>query len=481
MMKSISPLIRELYNSNDFNDITLMVENETYRCHKFVIATYDPFLAEILHTVDFEDEVVIHMIDSKKVDVENFINNAYGVSDVRDVSNEKLDTSDELREIQFKDEEDNFDHMDSDLNETFESIDCEEDAEELYDPVKNKCQICGKFTKNVRRHIASNHTEKLSEYDKVTKDRRPRKYPKKCEFCSRIVMDSYKYRRHLKSHKELTEDVIEKVLGINQGDTQRKVNEISKKSEYPKKCEFCPQMSPDNYHYQRHRKVCKFWVKTGSDDSTLPFFCEECGKHFGTSKALKSHQNDHKNEFRCDVDSCQESFRSSTLHRKHLMYSHGIILNKPKKEEKDKELCTLCGKYFVDLKQHVRVIHDEKENERVLCNICGKDLKKISLPNHMKIEHSGIKIECPSCDKTFNSRMAMNRHFMNLHVADSEKKWQCQICGKGFQDSKLFETHQNIHKNIKPFSCPHCNSSFTDKSNLYQHIRKTHRDLNHSQ
>merc|ERR1712243_391115 len=100
---------------------------------------------------------------------------------------------------------------------------------------------------------------------------------------------------------------------------------------------------------------CKYFVATGSDKSNLPFFCEECGKHFGTSKALKCHQIDHKNEFRCNMNSCRESFLSSTLHREHMLYAHGIVINKLKKEGNEKELCTLCGKSYTDLKQHLRL------------------------------------------------------------------------------------------------------------------------------
>jgi len=297
--------VLELCQNPEYQDVTIICDGGKCKINSFLLASVFPIVKDILKPCS--EEMFISLPDIVCDQLSNFFNSIL-------LRKTELKVPGQIFEL-LSNSTLKYEEIADDGYEN-ENLDCHKDlridgdsfdgkgAGELYKPVKIKliasrnkqCNVCGIKTINLRRHIASKHKEQLSEYDKMTKVKgQARKYPKKCEFCPKIVIDSYKYHRHLKTHKELTVDVIENIL---QNISHRNVTKAGKKRKYPKKCEFCPQMSPDSYKFERHRKSCKYFVATESDDSLLSLFCEECGKRFDTSKALKCHQIYHKSELR---------------------------------------------------------------------------------------------------------------------------------------------------------------------------------------
>lgn len=53
----------------------------------------------------------------------------------------------------------------------------------------------------------------------------------------------------------------------------------------------------------------------------------------------------------------------------------------------------------------------------------------------------------------------------------------CLFCAKTFSQSKLLESHMNVHTRERPFECPHCDESFSFPAVLWVHER---RHLGHS-
>ena len=71
----------------------------------------------------------------------------------------------------------------------------------------------------------------------------------------------------------------------------------------------------------------------------------------------------------------------------------------------------------------------------------------------------------------------MNRHTRQWHPSDFDKKWECEYCGKGFIDKKVFECHVNIHLQVKPHKCRRgCELGFADPANRNQHKKRVHKD-----
>ena len=53
----------------------------------------------------------------------------------------------------------------------------------------------------------------------------------------------------------------------------------------------------------------------------------------------------------------------------------------------------------------------------------------------------------------------------------SEKKHQCNVCGKVFVHANELKRHILIHTGEKPYMCTVCDKRFTESSNLTRHIR----------
>ncbi|KAF8491765.1 hypothetical protein JB92DRAFT_2752695, partial [Gautieria morchelliformis] len=55
-------------------------------------------------------------------------------------------------------------------------------------------------------------------------------------------------------------------------------------------------------------------------------------------------------------------------------------------------------------------------------------------------------------------------------------RYACARCGKRFGRPSSLKTHEVVHSDEKPFTCPHpgCLKTFTVASNMRRHFRKTH-------
>ena len=63
----------------------------------------------------------------------------------------------------------------------------------------------------------------------------------------------------------------------------------------------------------------------------------------------------------------------------------------------------------------------------------------------------------------------MGRHIRSAHTANDEKKFKCDICGKGFAFRQNFEEHKNVHTGENPFKCKFCSACFASKGTHAMH------------
>ena len=161
------------------------------------------------------------------------------------------------------------------------------------------------------------------------------------------------------------------------------------------------------------------------------------------------------------------------VHRRKVHKKRGHLKRKTEKKENKEIVCAECGKVCnsrAHYRQHL-VIHSDSE---FVCEICSHVSKTIgSLSKHRDI-HSTEQIPCKDCGKIFKSAYNLYRHSLNLHTTNSERKYQCDKCEKGFLIKQIYEDHLNIHRGIKPYSCDICDTKFGNLSNKLHHIKYVH-------
>ena len=224
-------------------------------------------------------------------------------------------------------------------------------------------------------------------------------------------------------------------------------------------------------------------------NKTCVFQCSICDskfqKRYNLFLHLKSiHQEEIKNNLASDIkpevksdcedQSCMEKY--GRFEGKKLWCTKCIELSLvPKsrrtkheymKKETSGKLCPECGKVLKkgSLKFHLDSVH---YGTKKICPHCAKELpSERSLKDHIKKVHE--KIPCAQCGGLYGSSV-MGRHIRSAHTANDEKKFKCDICGKGFAFRQNFEEHKNVHTGEKPFKCKFCSACFASKGTHAMH------------
>ena len=96
------------------------------------------------------------------------------------------------------------------------------------------------------------------------------------------------------------------------------------------------------------------------------------------------------------------------------------------------------------------------------------------MKQHNIAVHEGKKpYECPSCNRSFSEKKSLNKHILSVHKG--QKPYDCQICNARFsEDSKLRRHVKSIHEGNNSYECESCNSCFSKIGNLKNHIARFH-------
>ena len=281
------------------------------------------------------------------------------------------------------------------------------------------CSYCGVQNKQMSRHVATVHPDKVDEYGAFSRrssGHGPRIWPKKCEFCEKRLASKWHYEKHLKTHS-------------------------------------------------------KHLVAEGD------LFCDKCGEGpFLAKSLLSAHIESHKKDLPCPEDGCNATLNGQVKLREHLLFEHKIIKKRERGIHTGQHLCLYCGKKFTTesyLKHHVKHVHGEGKDKYV-CQVCGKKcLTKTAHRNHGAL-HLPPTIPCPECTKCFHTMTYLKKHISSQHTPDDQKEYQCSVCPKGFMTKDALEGHMNWHLNLKPYQCTLCANSYADRSNCLAHERKSH-------
>lgn len=135
--------------------------------------------------------------------------------------------------------------------------------------------------------------------------------------------------------------------------------------------------------------------------------CEQCDKSY-FPKRLKEHVRSVRMPANLNCDSCEKSFPTKSR-----LVSHKTQRHQPKDYNFS---CTICGKRSLkenQLNVHM-LIHTNEYPFK--CSECDSAFKqKITLVRHKKT-HTGEKIPCDHCPKSFSRTAVLKKHIIRNHA-----------------------------------------------------------------
>ncbi|XP_055607565.1 zinc finger protein 436-like isoform X2 [Uranotaenia lowii] len=106
-------------------------------------------------------------------------------------------------------------------------------------------------------------------------------------------------------------------------------------------------------------------------------------------------------------------------------------------------------------------------------------IKTNSTGNKMPDSSQSGEIICCGCNQRFESKVELNQHSLDVHLAmrlkKSPKEFECNVCYKRFANAKRLNFHQLSVYKVKDHGCDKCSARFTFRGSLLSHL-KTHAD-----
>jgi len=127
-------------------------------------------------------------------------------------------------------------------------------------------------------------------------------------------------------------------------------------------------------------------------------------------------------------------------------------------------------------KKDAEMIRMAQTGERKwICNVCGKGFKTKSIHDQHGVVHSKVKAYmCPveGCNKAFSQSYNLTKHKKTVHEG---VYYECEECGRRFGVKHNMSRHfQTVHLQEKRFKCPTCGIKFARKQDLKRHVMTVH-------
>uniref|UniRef100_A0AAY5K008 Zinc finger and BTB domain containing 11 n=1 Tax=Esox lucius TaxID=8010 RepID=A0AAY5K008_ESOLU len=196
--------------------------------------------------------------------------------------------------------------------------------------------------------------------------------------------------------------------------------------------------------------------------ATASHVCSQCGLSFHRRYALIVHMLKHEQNrgYKCSI--CDKDFQYAASLRAHLARHKRQKVQRPALVRAPQGR----GEGAPDVDSRTK----GRTKREFVCDICGKTLPKLySLRIHM-LNHTGVRPHsCRVCGKTF-----AHRHSLKMHRAlhDNTKQFTCLLCNKSFVSKRSLEEHTSIHTGEAKYQCPQCGSMFNRASGLSKHLKR---------
>ncbi|XP_005098108.1 zinc finger protein 728 [Aplysia californica] len=155
-----------------------------------------------------------------------------------------------------------------------------------------------------------------------------------------------------------------------------------------------------------------------------------------------------------------------------------------RREHKDAEFekCKLCFKSYLgkeNLARHLRL--HQMYTTTFTCDDCGKVFRrKYALQVHKKLHTFKKFVSCDICGQEFRFVSEVDKHKHTKHRYDRMLNiYKCSICGQRFPMLSHLSVHCHSHNmpDAKPFECDLCKISYSNSTELKQHIYQKHDKL----
>jgi uncharacterized Zn-finger protein len=225
-------------------------------------------------------------------------------------------------------------------------------------------------------------------------------------------------------------------------------------------CEFCEKTFSHKHYLSRHAKDIHFVVQ---EDST----CIDCNKVFRDKVKLEKHKVHQHSAKTIHCDLCEEKFSTNNKLKIHRGRKHFKLRDFPCKE---------CPKKFfskTDVRTHIVQVHSDYKPYK--CDMCPATFKRnTAWHTHRKTHIYEENLECPVCQKMFQSKTGLR-----VHLDNHRKPAQTFICTVENCDTVLtskggFQGHLKTHIPRERVPCTICLSTLTNNQDLKRHMRNVH-------
>ncbi|KAM4730321.1 uncharacterized protein FYW61_010589 [Anableps anableps] len=302
-----------------------------------------------------------------------------------------------------------------------------------------------------------------------------------CSHCSKLFLSAERLADHEKKSHPLCSVCGAPFTGI----LKLREHEIQVHGLLPYACDYCPKRFNHKTHRDLHVKArhtgekschCDICGKGYSCISVLKthrvthfnktLICEVCGKAFYHASHLTRHKLVHQEVRPFSCSTCNRSFTQATNLLSHQATHTG-----------ERQLCSVCGKSFRCLKNHMISKHSHElpaselpaADAIISCQVCGKKFPNPSQYKAHQRSHTGDKpFHCDVCGKSYRLKELLRDH---RYTHTGEKPYQCSVCSKTFNLATSFMRHRSIHSGQTPYSCHHCGKHFRLLTFLKAHLQ----------
>lgn len=236
-------------------------------------------------------------------------------------------------------------------------------------------------------------------------------------------------------------------------------------------CLVCGRGFSQSSHLQRHKLCHRVWPEGLSETTPkcaevelLSYSCPYCTTVFSTYGKFRSHLKNHQSfkKYKCVQGDCKNFYETYEMLLHHVAGSHITQTYR----------CYICAEQFDSLQSIARhelnhTVGKQIQTQQFKCSLCDAVFTKADkLSLHMLTEnHQKV---CIHCNKTFASDKRLRLH---LQIHRDLKPYQCNICQTSFHMRKYLNSHMLKHGD-KQHKCPVCSVMFNRIDILKRHMRK---------